>query len=290
MAGVGDVIVTKRRGCRPRRLDRRLRADLPAWPTTARRSVPTADGEVSPTESSTSPSTTARRDGGRVVAAVLGPVIGPCCYEFGQDDLARSPTGCTRRSGRDRRDDRRREHSRSTCLPQCGRRSPTTVSSSMWSARAPGVTTAGSRTVSGPTSVGTRPSRRSGGICGEPPLGRARSPTARDDREADRCGRATVDPRRRGHCGHQGVRPERHRRGGRGRVHGDRRELRPGTVVQATDDRAPRRRPPPTHRLHRSSAVEQGASTRRARRPVVHDRPELDRQRRSPSAHRVPKC
>lgn len=30
----------------------------------------------------------ARRDGGRVVAAVLGPVIGPCCYEFGHDDLA----------------------------------------------------------------------------------------------------------------------------------------------------------------------------------------------------------
>ena len=29
----------------------------------------------------------ARRNGGRVVAAVVGPVIGPCCYEFGQDDL-----------------------------------------------------------------------------------------------------------------------------------------------------------------------------------------------------------
>lgn len=32
---------------------------------------------------------TARRDGGRVRVAVLGPVIGPCCYEFGHDDLAR---------------------------------------------------------------------------------------------------------------------------------------------------------------------------------------------------------
>jgi len=30
---------------------------------------------------------TARRGGGRVVAAVLGPVIGPCCYEFSADDL-----------------------------------------------------------------------------------------------------------------------------------------------------------------------------------------------------------
>ena len=31
---------------------------------------------------------TVRRDGGRVRAAVLGPAIGPCCYEFGHDDLA----------------------------------------------------------------------------------------------------------------------------------------------------------------------------------------------------------
>jgi YfiH family protein len=31
---------------------------------------------------------TVRRDGGRVRAAVLGPAIGPCCYEFGDDDLA----------------------------------------------------------------------------------------------------------------------------------------------------------------------------------------------------------
>ena len=31
---------------------------------------------------------TVRRAGGGVVAAVIGPVIGPCCYEFGTDDLA----------------------------------------------------------------------------------------------------------------------------------------------------------------------------------------------------------
>jgi YfiH family protein len=31
---------------------------------------------------------TVRRDGGRVGAAVLGPTIGPCCYEFGHVDLA----------------------------------------------------------------------------------------------------------------------------------------------------------------------------------------------------------
>ena len=34
-----------------------------------------------------------RRNGGHVVAAVLGPVIGPCCYEFGQDDLALVASG-----------------------------------------------------------------------------------------------------------------------------------------------------------------------------------------------------
>ncbi|MGA9279660.1 laccase domain-containing protein, partial [Ilumatobacter sp.] len=27
------------------------------------------------------------RSGGRVVGAVLGPSIGPCCYAFGRDDL-----------------------------------------------------------------------------------------------------------------------------------------------------------------------------------------------------------
>lgn len=31
---------------------------------------------------------TVRREGGRVRAAVLGPTIGPCCYEFGHEDLA----------------------------------------------------------------------------------------------------------------------------------------------------------------------------------------------------------
>ncbi len=31
---------------------------------------------------------TVRRDGGQVRAAVLGQAIGPCCYEFGHDDLA----------------------------------------------------------------------------------------------------------------------------------------------------------------------------------------------------------
>ncbi len=31
--------------------------------------------------------------GSRPVAAVLGPCIGPCCYEFGADDLARVATG-----------------------------------------------------------------------------------------------------------------------------------------------------------------------------------------------------
>lgn len=31
---------------------------------------------------------TARRNDAQIVAAVLGPVIGPCCYEFGADDLA----------------------------------------------------------------------------------------------------------------------------------------------------------------------------------------------------------
>jgi YfiH family protein len=33
------------------------------------------------------------RDGGRVAAAVLGPAIGPCCYEFGADDLERVARG-----------------------------------------------------------------------------------------------------------------------------------------------------------------------------------------------------
>ncbi len=35
----------------------------------------------------------ARREGGQVVAAVLGPAIGPCCYEFGADDLERVAQG-----------------------------------------------------------------------------------------------------------------------------------------------------------------------------------------------------
>jgi copper oxidase (laccase) domain-containing protein len=36
---------------------------------------------------------TARRDSGRVAVAVLGPVIGPCCYEFGTADLALVASG-----------------------------------------------------------------------------------------------------------------------------------------------------------------------------------------------------
>ena len=36
---------------------------------------------------------TARRDGAEVIAAVLGPVIGPCCDAFGQDDLAAVAAG-----------------------------------------------------------------------------------------------------------------------------------------------------------------------------------------------------
>jgi copper oxidase (laccase) domain-containing protein len=34
-----------------------------------------------------------RRSGGRIVAAVLGPSIGPCCYAFGRDDLERVASG-----------------------------------------------------------------------------------------------------------------------------------------------------------------------------------------------------
>ncbi|MFK8023679.1 MAG: polyphenol oxidase family protein [Ilumatobacter sp.] len=42
--------------------------------------------------------TTARQGGGDVAVALLGPVIGPCCYEFGGDDLATIPDAVTSRT------------------------------------------------------------------------------------------------------------------------------------------------------------------------------------------------
>lgn len=40
----------------------------------------------------------AQQRGGSVVAAVLGPVIGPCCYEFGAGDLATIPDAVASRT------------------------------------------------------------------------------------------------------------------------------------------------------------------------------------------------
>ena len=59
----------------------------------ARSSVHTEDGKDSPTGSSTWRSTPLVETAVVSSAAVLGPVIGPCCYEFGRDDLARSRAG-----------------------------------------------------------------------------------------------------------------------------------------------------------------------------------------------------